>query len=99
MLIVIVESQTLEFVKNFPTNFATQMIESVKSKSLSFLHTSRLLLSGVEDLGWDEPEQAPLVPRLGGPGLLLLDSQVIFILSETNVVDMTHSGDVSCFVC
>ena len=94
MFIVIVESQTLEFVENFPTNFTTKLIESIKSKSFSFFDPSRLLLPGVEDLGGDEPEQAPLVPGLGGPGLLLLDSEVIFILSETGVLDMTHGDDV-----
>ena len=70
MFIVIVESQVLEFVENFPTK-----------------------------LGGDEPEQAPLVPWLGGPGLLLLDSEVIFILPETDFLDMTHDDDVRRLVC
>ena len=90
MLIVIVESQTMEFVENFPTNFATQLIESVKSKSFSFLHTSRPLLPGVEGLGGDEPEQTPLVPWLEGPSLLLLDSEVIFILSMFLISNMVR---------
>ena len=68
-------------MESFPANFKTKLIESVKSKSFSFLHTSRPLLPGVEDLGGDEPEQTPLVPGLGGPSLLLLDSEVIFNLS------------------
>ena len=46
-----------------------------------FLHTSWPLLPGVEGLGGDEPEQTPLVPWLQGRSLLLLDSEVIFILS------------------
>ena len=98
MLIAIVESQTLEFVENFPTNFTTKLIEYIKSKSFSFFDPSRLRFPGVEDLGGDEPEQAPLVPGFGGPGLLLLDSEVIFIMSEINVLNMTHGGGVTCLV-
>ena len=103
MFIVIVESQVLEFVENFPTKFATKLVESIKPESFSFLDnlssSGRLFFPGVEDLGGDEPEQAPLVPGLGGPGLLLLDSEVIFILPETDVLDMTHDDDVRRLVC
>ena len=103
MFIVIVESQVLEFVENFPTKFATKLVESIKPESFSFLDnlssSGRLLFPRVEDLGGDEPEQAPLVPGLGGPDLLLLDSIVIFILLETDALDMTHDDDVRRFVC
>ena len=92
----------MEFMENFPTNFATKLVKSIKTESFSFLDnlssSGRLLFPGVEDLGGDEPEQAPLVPGLGGPGLLLLDSKVIFILCETDVLDMTHNNDVRILV-
>ena len=98
MFTVIMESQVLKFMENFPTKFATKLVESIKPKSFSFLDnlssSGRLLFPRVEDLGGDEPEQAPLVPGLGGPGLLLLDSKVIFILSETDILHVTHDDDV-----
>ena len=94
MFILIVETQVLKFVKNFPTKFATKLVESIKPESFSFFDnlssSGRLLFPGVEDLGGDEPEQAPLVPGLGGPDLLLLDSEVILIFCETDVLDVTH---------
>ena len=97
MFILIVETQVLKFVKNFPTKFATKLVESIKPESFSFLNnlssSGELLFPRVEDLGGDEPEQAPLVPGLGGPGLLLLDSEVILIFYDTNVLDMTHDDD------
>ena len=90
-------------MENFPTYFATKLVKSIKAESFSFLDnlssSGRLLFPRVKDLGGDEPEQAPLVPGLGGPDLLLLDSIVIFILLETDALDMTHDDDVRRFVC
>ena len=89
-----VKSKALVLVKSFPTNFTPKLIVSVKSMSFAFLDCLTLSIcsffSHVEDIAGDEPEEAPLVPGLGVPGLLLLHGWVVFVFPQAEMTYQRH---------
>jgi hypothetical protein len=50
--------------------------------------------SHVEDIAGDEPEDAPLIPGLGVPGLLLLYGWIVFVFPQAEMTYQRHDTRV-----